>query len=440
MSIVILGNSAAAVGAIEAARKVDRSIPITVISDEPHPVYSRPLISYLLAGELRPEQIFYRPKNFYEKNGIRALLGRYAVKVDFDHQTVELENGEKISYDRLLIATGGKPFIPKIEGLETPGVYSFTKLEDAKKISSVLKEVQRAVVIGGGLIGLKAAEALRKRKVEVTVVELADHILSLTLDEIASTILEKALRKEGVHLMTSMTVEAIWGDGHVESVRLSDGKILKTQLVIIAIGVTPNVEPFKGARLQIEKGIVVNDHMETNLSGVYAAGDVVEAYDKVLKCYRSIPIWPNAYHQGKVAGYQMLGNERYRYEGSFMMNSIEVAHIPTISIGLTNPPAEDGYQIIKRFDHNQNFYRKIILKENKVVGALFAGHIDRAGIITGLLRDGVEVRGFKKELLSEQFGFISLPKALRKERLLNRQSPSKSLPLPKGGEGGLNWT
>jgi NAD(P)H-nitrite reductase large subunit len=419
MEIVIIGNSAAAVGAIEAVRKIDRSIPITVISDEPHPVYSRPLISYLLAGELRPEQIFYRPKNFYEKNGIRALLGRHVAKVDFDHQAVELENGQKISYDRLLIATGGKPFIPKIEGLETPGVYSFTKLEDAKKISSVLKKVQRAVVIGGGLIGLKAAEALRKRKVEVTVVELADHILSLTLDETASTILEKALRKEGVHLMTSMTVEAILGNGHVESVRLSNGKTLKTQLVIVAIGVTPNVEPFKEARLQIEKGIVVNDQMETNLSGVYAAGDVVEAYDKVLKCYRSIPIWPNAYHQGKIAGYQMLGNERYRDEGSFMMNSIEVAHIPTISMGLTNPPSEDGYQVIKRFDRHSNVYRKVVLKEDKIVGALFTGHIDRTGIVTGLLRDGIEVRGFKKELLSEQFGFISLPKSLRKERLLN---------------------
>jgi NAD(P)H-nitrite reductase large subunit len=216
-----------------------------------------------------------------------------------------------------------------------------------------------------------------------------------------------------------MTVEAILGNGHVESVRLSNGKTLKTQLVIVAIGVTPNVEPFKEARLQIEKGIVVNDQMETNLSGVYAAGDVVEAYDKVLKCYRSIPIWPNAYHQGKIAGYQMLGNERYRDEGSFMMNSIEVAHIPTISMGLTNPPSEDGYQVIKRFDRHSNVYRKVVLKEDRIVGALFTGHIDRTGIVTGLLRDGIEVRGFKKELLSEQFGFISLPKSLRKERLLN---------------------
>jgi NAD(P)H-nitrite reductase large subunit len=419
MGIVIIGNSAAAVGAIEAVRKVDRSIPITVISDEPHRVYSRPLISYLLSGEIKPDQIFYRPKNFYEKNGVKTFLGRRVVEVDFNKKTAQLEDGEKVSYDRLLIATGGKPFIPKMEGLQIPGVYTFTKLEDAQKISPVLKEIQSAVVIGGGLIGLKAAEALRKRKIEVTVVELADHILSLTLDETASTILEKALRKEGVHLMTSHTVEAILGNDHVESVRLSNGKILKTQLVIVAIGVNPNIELFRKTSLRIEKGILVNERMETNIPNVYAAGDVTQAYDKILKSYRTIPVWPNAYLQGKISGYQMAGSEKFRYEGSFMMNSIEVAHIPTISIGLTNPASEDGYQVIKRFDRTSNVYRKIVLKEDRIVGALFAGYIDRAGIVTSLLRDGVKVKGFKTELMSEQFGLISLPKSLRREKLLN---------------------
>jgi NAD(P)H-nitrite reductase large subunit len=419
MGIVIIGNSAAAVGAIEAVRKVDRSIPITVISDEPHPAYSRPLISYLLAGELKPEQIFYRPKNFYEKNGVRTFLGRRVVEVDFNKKAAQLENGEKVSYDRLLIATGGNPLIPKMEGLHTPGVYTFTKLEDAQKISSVLKEIQKAVVIGGGLIGLKAADALVKRKIDVTVVELADHILSLTLDETASTILEKALREQGVHLLTSNTAEAILGDGHAESVRLSNGKILKTQMVIVAIGVNPNIELFREPSLRIEKGILVNERMETTIPNVYAAGDVTQAYDKILKSYRTIPVWPNAYLQGKIAGYQMAGSEKFRYEGSFMMNSIEVAHIPTISIGLTNPPSSDGYQVIKTFDHLSNVYRKVVLKGDVIVGAIFTGHIDRAGIITGLLRDGTKVKGFKKELMSEQFGLVSFPKTLRKERLLN---------------------
>ncbi len=419
MAIVIIGNSAAAVEAIEAIRKVDRSVPITVISDEPHSAYSRPLISYLLAGEIKPGQIYYRPKNFYEKNGIQTFLGKRVVKTFFKEKAVQLENGEKISYDRLLIATGGKPFLPKMEGLDKSGVYTFTKLEDAKKISLALRDAEKAVVIGGGLIGLKAAEALKKRKIEVTVVELADHILSLTMDETASSILEKALKKEGVHLITSNTVEAILGDGHVDSVRLANKKLIKTQLVVLAIGVIPNVDPFKETSLHIEKGILVNERMETNVPDVYAAGDVTQAYDKILKSYRTIPIWPNACLQGKIAGYQMAGNKKYQYEGSFMMNSIEVANIPTISIGLTNPPQDNGFQVIKKFDRGSDVYRKVILRGDAIVGAIFTGHIERAGIITGLLRDGVKVKGFKKELMSEQFGFISFPKALRKERLLN---------------------
>jgi len=419
MRIVIIGNSAAAVGAIEAIRKVDRSAIITVISDEPYSVYSRPLISYFLAGEIKAEQLYYRPKDFYEKSHVRTLLGRRVVKAAFGEKVVQLENGEKISYNRLLISTGGKPFLPKMEGLDKPGVCTFTKLEDAKKISSLLKDAQKAVVIGGGLIGLKAAEALKKKDIEVTVVELADHILSLTMDETASSILEKALKKERVHLITSNTVEAILGDGGVESVRLADGKLLKTQLVVVAIGVIPNVDPFKGTSLRIEKGILVNERMETNIPDVYAAGDVTQAYDKILKSYRTIPIWPNAYCQGKIAGYQMAGNKKYQYEGSFMMNSIEVAHIPTISIGLTDPPPDNGYQVFKKLDRGSGVYRKVILRGDVIVGAIFTGHIDRAGIMTGLLRDGVKVKGFKKELMNEQFGFVSLPKALRKERLLN---------------------
>jgi NAD(P)H-nitrite reductase large subunit len=421
MEIVIIGNSAAAVGAVEAIRKKDRAVPITIISDDPHPVYSRPLISYLLSGEIKLDRIFFRPKNFYEKNDVRALLGNCVVNVNFEKKAIQLEDGKKIPYDRLLIATGGKPFLPKMEGLNTPGVYTFTKLEDAGKISSALKEARKAVVIGGGLIGLKAAGALKKRNVEVTIVELADHILSLTLDGTASSILERALKKEGFHLITSNTAEAILGDGRVESVRLADGRLIKTQLVVVAIGVNPNVQIFRGTPLQIEKGIVVNERMETNLPDIYAAGDVVQAYDRILESYRTLPIWPNAYVQGKVAGYQMVGEDQFKYDGSFMMNSIEVAHIPTISIGLANPPSEDGYQVMKRLDRVGGVYRKIILKEDRVVGAIFAGQIDRAGIMTGLLRDKINVKGFKKDLLSDRFGLISLPKALRKEKLSNRR-------------------
>lgn len=419
MGIVIIGNSASAVGAIEAIRKIDPVLPITVISDEPHFVYSRPLISYLLAGEIKPEQLLYRPKDFYEKNLIQTLLGRRVVSIHFDQKVIELNDGKEVLYDQLLISTGGKPSLPNLKGLHLPGVYTFTKLEDAKKILSVLKEVQRAIVIGGGLIGLKAAEALRKRNLEVTIVELATHILNLTMDETASSIIEKELKRKGIQLITSNTVEAIHGEDRVESVRLADGKVLKAQLVVIAMGVIPNVDLFKGTNLRIEKGILVNDRMETNLPGVYAAGDVTEAYDKVTKCYRTLPIWPNAYLQGKVAGNQLAGNSEYLYEGGFMMNSIEIAHIPTISLGLIHPPPKDGYQIIKKLDRKVQAYRKIVLKDDVVVGALFVGDIDRAGILAGLIREGIKVKGFKGQFLNDSFGLVSLPKELRRERLLN---------------------
>lgn len=419
MGIVIIGNSAAAIGAVEAIRRKDLSVCLTIVSDEPHPVYSRPLLSYLLSGEIRSDQIFFRPKNFYERNNVRPLLGRSVLRVDFKKKSIHLKDGEQISYDRLLIATGGRPFIPKIEGLNLKGIYSFTKLEDAKRISSALKESQEAVVIGGGLIGLKAAEALKKRGMKVTIVELAPRILSLTLDSIASSLVKEALKREGIRLITSNTVEAILGNGHVKSVRLADGKMLKAHLVVVAIGVVPNVEPFKESPLLIEKGIFVNERMETNLPDVYGAGDVVQTYDRILKLHRTLPIWPNAYIQGKVAGYQMVGEKAYRYDGGFMMNSIEVAHIPTISIGLIDPPSEDGYQVLKKLDRKAGLYRKIILKENRIVGAIFTGQIDRAGMVTGLLREQINVKGFKKELLSGQFSFVSLPKTLRKEKLLD---------------------
>lgn len=418
MKIVIIGNSAAATGAIEAIRRKNHSYEIIVISDEPYSVYCRPLISYFLANEIKPSQIFYRPLNFYEKNRVKPIFGRRVHKVLFEDKRTLFEDGEEIYFDRLIIASGGTPIVPKIEGIDKEGVFRFTKYDDAKAILSYLKNVRKALVIGGGLIGIKAAEALKKRNKEVTIVELAKHILSLTLDDKASSILEKGLQKEGVKIITSNTVEEIIGNSHVESVKLADGKILETDMVVVAIGVTPNTEPFKGSSLHIEKGIVVNERMETNIKDVYSAGDVTESFDMISGKSRTIPIWPNAYRQGKIAGSQIIGDEGYIHEGGFMMNSIEVANIPTISVGMVNPPPDEKYEIIKKMDKDSNSYRKIILKDDIIVGALFLGKIDRAGIITGLLRDRIKVRKFKKELLEDSFGLISLPKEIRKERIL----------------------
>jgi len=411
---VIIGNSASAVGAVESIRRVDRSIPITMISDEPQSVYSRPLISYFLSGELKSDQMYYRPKDFYEKNRARALLGSRVTKVNFEKKSVQLENREKIPYDRLLITTGGKPFIPRMEGIDTSGVFTFTKWEDAQKILSALKKVQKAVVIGGGLIGLKAVEALRERKIEVMVVELADHILSMVMDSTASSILEGVLKKEGVDLFTSNTVKAILGNGRVESVRLADGKKLKTQMVIVAIGVVPNVELFRGTSLHIEKGIVVNERTETNLPDVFAAGDVAEGVDSITGRPQLNATWLNAIRQGWVAGLNMAG-KKISYLSNVRVNITNLFGLPFASVGLIRGEGRHHQEVTLR---NGNHYRKFVFKDNLLVGTVLIGDVSDVGFLTSLIERRELFPELRQELQKNPYsrGLLSIRRKLLCQR------------------------
>ncbi len=415
MDYLIIGNSAAAVGAIETIRSHDRTNPITVISDEPYLTYSRPLISYLLAGQVSQENMFYREKDFYEKNRVEARLGEKAISVDPESKSITLDTGEKLFFDKLLLATGGTPIFPEVEGRDLEGVFTFTRWDDAEKIMEFMarNRIEKAVVVGGGLIGLKATEALVERGIKVTVVELADRILSITFDHKAARMVEGYLKEREVDVITDNTVSLIKGDNsQVEKVILKDQREVQCQLLIFAIGVRPNIDLVKGTSIRVNRGIVVNKYLETSVPDIYAAGDVAEAFDLVMGIDRPIPIWPSAYIQGTVAGYNMAGLPR-EYEGWFAMNSVEICGLPTISVGLT-VPAEDGYEILEDHHPQKLTYRKIVLKDDLVVGAIFISKIDRAGIITGLIKDRVKVTSFKEHLLREDFGLVWLPKEYRK--------------------------
>jgi NAD(P)H-nitrite reductase large subunit len=415
MSYVIIGNSAAAVGAIEAIRRDRRDRPLTVISDEPHHTYSRPLISYFLADDLDESRLYYRPPDFYESYDVRCLLGRKAVSLDAQEKKVILEDGAEIAFDKLLIATGGSPFVPPVAGRGLAGVFTFTRWQDAEDIKRFIQagNVERAVVVGGGLIGLKVSEALVALGVGVTMVELTERVLGLIFDELVSAIARERLTAAGVEVRTGTTVAEISGEyGRVSRVTLKDGSQLPCQMVIFAIGVRPNVAPVKDTAIEVRQGIVVDEQMRTSLPDIYAAGDVVETWDPLLGESRPIAIWPNAYRQGSVAGSNMAGGDR-RYEGSFPMNSVEVFGLPTISVGLVDPPG-DGYEIMHNFDPEELCYKKLVLKRHRLVGAIFVGQIERAGIFTSLIRDQVDVRPFAEHLMDDGFGLISLPKEYRK--------------------------
>ena len=432
MRYVIIGNSAAAVGAVEAIRPHDADHPITIVADEPHHAYSRPLISYLLGGLVDESRMSYRPADFYEKHDVQTMLGVKVVGIDTAAQTLTLTGGGTVPYDRLLISTGGTPIVPPLPGAgDVPGIFTFTTWEDARRIARYIDDyrVERALVVGSGLIGLKTIEALLARGIQVTVVELADRILGTIFDVTGSRIAEAILRREGVDLRTGTTAEeVVVRGGRVDHTVLHNGERVDCDMVVYSIGVRPNVGWIPAsAGIEIGRGIRADLHMQTSVPNVYAAGDCVEAYDMLYGDSRVVAIWPNAYRQGHVAGCNMAGFEK-RYDDGFAMNSIEVCGVPTISVGLTGAPQEDGstvegYEVIDEYDRETLSYKKLVLYRDRqagvrLMGAVLIGDIDRAGIYTGLIRDRVDVEPFRKHLLSGNFGLISLPKGIRKHMVV----------------------
>jgi NAD(P)H-nitrite reductase large subunit len=417
MRIVIIGNSVAMVGAVEAIRKYDTSSEIVVISDETYHVYSRPLISYYLGNLVSEDKMIYREKDFYRKNKVETVFGIKAISIDERKKEVYLENGDSISFDKLLIATGGKPIIPPVEGLNKKNVHTFIKMDDAKKLKEAAKPGSKAVIVGGGLIGFKAAEGLHHLGVDVTIVELADRILSTILDAEGASLVSQSLQNDGIKIITGTTVDKIIGDEYVKGVLLKNGQELEADNLIIAIGVVPNVDVVKNTSISINRGILVDNTMKTSVEDVYAAGDVAEGYDMLVESNRVVPIWPNAYMQGEIAGYNMIGINK-SFKGIFPMNSIGYKNTNMITAGITNPQQEE-FEIISKIDHNRKYYKKFVVKENRLVGFILINDIDRAGLFTGFIKNETDITPFKKYLLNDDFGFIYLPKKLRKAKMLD---------------------
>ena len=411
---LIIGNSAGGIGAAEAIRDVDREGQITIVSDEPYPCYSRPLISKYLARERTLDTMLFRPADFYSGNNITSILGRKVNSLGLGDRTAELENGEHIYWEKLLIASGGVPIVPEMKGAGKRGIFTFTTLDDAKAIDEFIENAPSAVVIGGGLIGISVTEALKKRGVKVTVVEMKDRILNTILDEKASSMAEEALKKAGVRITTGRTVAEIVGEDMVRGVVLDNGEEMPCNLVVVAIGVLPRVELALDTEIKVNRGISVDKHMATNCADIYCCGDASEAYDFVYGANRLTPIWPNAYIGGRVAGYNMAG-VKAEYPGGTAMNSLNYFGLDIASAGIASPLENGLYECISK--QTDGVYKRVILKNDRLVGMVCVGDIEKAGILFSLMRDKVKVSSFKKMLLSDNFGLVSLPKELWQKRL-----------------------
>jgi NAD(P)H-nitrite reductase large subunit len=430
---IIIGNSAAGLAAVEGIRELDKEGKITVLSEEGYLNYSKPMITYFLTGRVNLKSISFKDKKFYRDNNIDFRLNTKVKSVDKTGMYLNTEDGKRLKFDKLLIASGGKPIIPKIrvsgngsdinflDGMnfkKVRGIFTLTTLEDAIKIKDYIEknDIEMISILGGGLIGLKAAEAFLEMGIDIKIIELADRILSATFDRQASGIIEKKIKSRGSNIYKSNTIEEIFiKDGRISGYMLKEGVEMKCGMLIIAVGVVPNTAFISSKKLKINRGIVADDYMQTSARNIYAAGDVTESMDILLKEKRNIAIWPLAVMQGEAAGNNMAGGKK-KYEGGFFMNSVELLSIPSISMGITGigEDKDKNIEILKDFNPEKNLYKKVVIRNNRVIGVIMIGNIERAGIYAGLIRNKIDISSIKEHISREDFGIIHLPADYKK--------------------------
>ncbi|NQT46324.1 MAG: NAD(P)/FAD-dependent oxidoreductase [Candidatus Omnitrophica bacterium] len=406
MNYVIIGGSAAGVMACEAIRKRDEKAKITLVSDEKLPLYSRCLLTYLLAGQITEDKLTFRDPDFYKKNKIDAILGVRAKSIDVKKRAVKLSNGKSILYDKLLLATGANPKSIDIPGVDKEGFFTIRRIDDARGMIKLMDKVKRVVVLGGGLIGLRDAYALMHQGKKVSVIAKSSQVLSQMLDKEAADIIRDTLVANGIEVKTQAAAKEITGGKTVEGVLLDDGTKVDCQMVIVGKGVIADIALAKGSGIKTHWGFLVDEYMATNVKGIFAAGDCAETRDLASGEMTINGLWPCAVEQGGIAGANMTG-EKIAYEGSLSMNSVEFFGLPAISMGITKPKTDD-YETLVFENRNKNLYRKIVLKDNLICGAVFINGVESAGVINVLMRKRIDISGIKERLVDNNFSFATV--------------------------------
>lgn len=399
MRYVIIGGSIAGIAAAKEIRAGDGRGDILVISEEQPRGYFRPMIPSLIENDGVDIVCADDPLG---KNTADIVFGT-AVNLKGSSRKVVLSSGKKIRYDKLLIATGSRPVIPPIPGLQGDEVLPLRTREDALRIKASARNGGRAVVVGGGLVGTKASIALRHLGLEVTIVEERGQMLAGRLDRRGARIIAEVMRKRGVEIVTNDTVQEIRRtSGRLKSVMLASGNALNADLIVIATGVRPNVDAFAGSGIKINRGILIDESLRTSLPDVYAAGDVVEYVDLITGAPAVSALWSNAEEMGKFAGRSMAGGT-VKYRGFLsVMSATEIFGVPVMSVGLIEPEGE-GYEVI--VDDTLDDYRKLIFRRDVLVGVVFVGTISNAAIYTSLIKNGIPIGSLKEETINGSLSY-----------------------------------
>lgn len=407
MDYVIIGNSASGIACVEAIRSKDKKSGIAIVSEEDYHIYSRCLLSYYLAGDIAEEKLTYRPDDFYKANKVASMVGYKCEKVLPEKKVLKIDGKKDIKFDKLLIAAGARPKFPEIPGVDKKGVMGLRTIRDAKAIQALIKETKTVAILGGGLIGMKAAYGLSTHGKDVRVIVKSGQVLSQILDKKAAAIFQEWIGKKGITIMTGLEAKEISGKDKVRSVILDNGEEIECEMIVVGKGVQPNTDIVKDSGIKIDEGILVNEYLETNIESIYASGDIAQAKDVVTGESRINALWPIAVEEGRIAGLNIAG-EKTAYEGSLAMNSVEFFGLPVISVGITRPKSGAGFEEIVYEDASRALYKKIVIKDQTPVGMIFVNDIKNAGIVGLLIRNKIDISGIKSSILEENFDFAKI--------------------------------
>ena len=393
--LVLVGNGMAGVRTLEELLKLaPERYDITVFGAEPHGNYNRILLSPVLAGEKTLSQIMLNDDDWYRDNGIRLFKGARVTRINRRERKVVADDGTEIQYDRLILATGSDPFVIPVPGKDLPGVVTFRDIRDVELMMAASKQHRRAVVIGGGLLGLEAANGLMKQGMAVTVVHLLDILMERQLDAEASAMLRASLEERGMRFLTGRQTEAILGEDRVTGVRFKDGETVEADLVVMAVGIRPNVTLAKSAGLYCERGIVVNDTMQSFDPRIYAIGECVQHRSQ---CYGLVaPL----FEQAKVCANHLAELGFARYTGSVTSTKLKVTGIDLFSAG--NYTGGEGAEEMLFKDESRGVYKKLVLKDNRIQGAVLYGETIDGSWYFQLLKDGTDISHMRDNLLFGQ--------------------------------------
>ena len=386
---MIIGNSAAALNAIKAIRENDSKSPITLISAEPHYAYSPVLLTYYVSQKIKRPALFLTDQRFYEDHGVELILGNPATRVDPRNRQVHLAGNEKLEYDNLLIATGSSPKPLGIPGENQAGVFTLKTIDDADKLVKAAAAMKDVVIVGGGLIGLQAANALFRAERNIKIIIGSKQPLSRNVDPSCAENVCQGIRECGMSILFETHAVAIEKTKNKLNVTLNSGRNLETDAVIIGKGVTANTQLIAESEIKVNYGIIVDETMRTNIPNVFAAGDVAEGINLITGGRQVIATWPNACSQGRTAGINMAGGLD-RNEG-LSSNICGFLGSSVASVGITNPDNNDFEEVVCE-EPLKGRYRKLVWnKKDELVGAVLMGTVADIGVITTLIRNRVRI-------------------------------------------------